>query len=482
VCFGATIVRVLRFACIALVVTFCSAASVRAAPPAHPLQTGLNLLSFGSDTSLAFAQAQAAGTTVVRLQLVWASVAPSSPPAGFEARNADDPSYDWSSIDGLVRQAVSHHLQPLVTIDRAPVWAEKGPGDLSTGGVRVDPVAFSDFTRAAATRYDGAHGLPRVRYWQAWNEPNISINLSPQFVAGRPAAPALYRPMLNGFAAAVHTAHRGNVVVAAGLSPFGSRGGAIVADAPMEFMRDLLCMSRGTHPKATCTKHAAFDVWDHHPYTSGNATHKATRPDDVSLGDLPKMTALLDAAYAAGHIASPTRPRFWVTEFSWDTNPPDPAGVPLKLHARWTAEALYQMWNAGVETAIWLALRDEPLSASFIQGGLYFRGSEGLATDKPKPALTAFTFPFVAYTRPAGVYVWARTPWGRPANVVVERRRGSTWQRLALVRTDRFGIISTTLQGTFTKSDVLRAHTASARSLAFSLTQPPDRIVTPFGR
>jgi hypothetical protein len=170
-----------------------------------------------------------------------------------------------------------------------------------------------------------------------------------------------------------------------------------------------------------------------------------------------------------------------VTEFSWDTNPPDPAGVPLKLHARWTAEALYQMWSAGVDTAIWLALRDEPLSASFIQGGLYLRGSGGLATDKPKPALTAFAFPFVAYVRDKGVYVWARTPWGRPANVVVERRRGSTWQRLAVVRTDRFGIISTTIQGTFAKSDVLRADTASARSLPFSLTQPPDRLVTPFG-
>jgi hypothetical protein len=483
-CIGATIVHLLRLACIALTVTvFCCVPCALAGSPAHPLQTGFNLSTFGSgsDTSLAFARARAAGTTVVRLNVTWDSVAPTSPPDGFEARNPNDPSYNWSKIDGLVRQAVLHHLQPLVTIYDAPVWAEKGPGDLSSGALRVDPAAFGDFARAAATRFDGAHGLPWVRYWQAWNEPNITLMLSPQFVDGQAVAPALYRSMLNAFAPAVHSAHRGNVVVAAGLSPFTLKAGSIVTNGPMRFMRDLLCMSRGARPKPTCATRVVFDVWDHHPYTSGNAMHKATNPDDVSLGDLPKMSALLDAAYRAGHIVSPTRPAFWVTEWSWDSNPPDPAGVPLALDARWTAEALYQMWLGGVDWAMWLSLRDQPYPASPYQGGLYSLGPGGLATDKPKPGLTAFTFPFVAYIRGAGVYVWARTPWGRPANVVVERRRGSAWQRLAVIRTDRYGVASSTIQGTFAKSDLLRAHIASARSLSFSLTQPPDRLVNPFG-
>ena len=37
-----------------------------------------------------------------------------------------------------------------------------------------------------------------------------------------------------------------------------------------------------------------------------------------------------------------------------------------------TAEALYRMWAAGVDTVVWFRIRDEPLRTSFYQSGLYF--------------------------------------------------------------------------------------------------------------
>ena len=52
------------------------------------------------------------------------------------------------------------------------------------------------------------------------------------------------------------------------------------------------------------------------------------------------MKVLLDAAARTRHVRSRAPVRFWVTEFSWDTNPPDPRGVPVKLQARWLSEAL----------------------------------------------------------------------------------------------------------------------------------------------
>src|SRR5213075_986822 len=94
---------------------------------------------------------------------------------------------------------------------------------------------------------------------------------------------------------------------------------------PLSFMRRLLCLSRALRP--TCGFRVRFDVWSTHPYTSGGPTHHAIKPNDVSLGDLPKMRAVLDAAVRAHHILSSGRPEFWVTEFSWDSKPPDPGGV-----------------------------------------------------------------------------------------------------------------------------------------------------------
>jgi len=451
-----------------------------AASASHPLRTGLYLGSSGAADSVAYARARAAGTTVVRIPVVWSEIAPTAPLARFDAANPNDAGYNWAALDAQVALAVSHNLVPVLSIYHAPIWAQHGSGDKSTGAVGVSAAALASFATAIATRYDGADGQPRVRYWSAWNEPNVNVYLSPQFAHGAPASPAAYRTMLNAFANAVHRVNPANVVIGGELSPFTVVRGTTVTIGPLQFMRELLCMSTGDHPHPTCNTKVDFDVWAHHPYTSGGPTHKAFNPNDVSLGDLPRMRALLDAAYAAGHIVSHGAPGFWVTEFSWDSNPPDPKGLPLALHARWTAEALYRMWQAGVDLVIWLQLYDDPFPADAAQAGLYFLPSASGAT-RAKPTLTSFTFPFVAYLAPGGVSVWARTPWGTPGTVVVERKAGAGWRRVASLRSDRFGIVQAKLAGRYTKSDFLRAQVAGHTSLAFSLTQPPDRFLDPFG-
>ena len=83
-------------------------------------------------------------------------------------------------------------------------------------------------------------------------------------------------------------------------------------------MRKLLCLSKTLQP--TCRARTQFDIWSTHPYTSGGPTHDAVKADDVSLGDIPEMRAVLYAAVRVHHVASTKRPRFWVTEFSWDSS------------------------------------------------------------------------------------------------------------------------------------------------------------------
>ena len=485
-------------------VAACAGSAVAGLParPSHPLRTGIaDPATFGlADSALAFRRVRLAGGRVVRLALPWDSVAPASPPAGFEPTDPADPAYSWGGFDAQVRRAAENDLEPLVVINDAPDWAENRPPEAPPAmrDWRVDPGELGKFALAAARRYSGTlPGLPRVRYWQAWNEPNLSTFLNPQLASQLTKPPALpfdpadvvsadwYRPMVNAFAEAVHSVAGDNIVVAGGLEPFSGTSG-VIAVGPLLFMRRLLCMSNERVPRPTCAAGVHFDAWAVHPYTAGDAEHHARLPDDVSLGDLAKLTRLLQAAVKARQVIADRPLELWVTEFGWDTKPPDSGGVPLGLHARWVAEALYRMWTAGVSLVTWFGLRDEPRDGRpeqlVLQSGLYFRG-ETLALDHPKPALAAFRFPLVAYRAGQRLTIWGRTPWGKAGTVAVEQSTGRSWRSLVTLRSDRYGIFRATVRPAHGGGLLVRARLvkSSLRSVPFSLRRPPDLAVNPFG-
>lgn len=442
----------------------------------------------GPDRQVAFQHVRAAGATVVRLVLDWSLVAPTGTraPAGFDPRDPADPRYRWNAFDGQVQDAVAAGLSPLVDIVGAPDWAQ---GDTpkarpKDGPDRPRARALADFATAAGRRYGGdLPDLPRVRYWQVWNEPNLSFYLVPQELGGKAFSPGWYRSLVNSASDALHAVHAGNVVVAGGLSPYGPHTDTLVAVSPFRFMRQLLCMSSGPRPRPTCGHKVRFDAWSIHPYTSGGPTHSAGG-DNASAGDIGRMNALLRAAARAGHIVSARRVRFWVTEFSWDSSPPDPKGLPLKLHARWISEFLYRMWTHGVDLVTWYLIRDQPFTpTSTSQSGLYLRGDAGIASDTPKPALRAFRFPFVAFPHQGGrIFYWGRTSAGRPGIVLVEQSAHGGWQQVAALSTNRYGIFSGRISST-ASTGYLRARLAdgSDASLPFSLRDSPDRDICPFG-
>jgi hypothetical protein len=434
------------------------------------------------DSSLVFGRVAGAGATHVRLFLYWNVVAPAgaAKPVDFNASNHRDPAYDWERFDLEIRTAVRNRITPIVTIYGAPAWAQ-GAGSGIAGTVRPNAAELRLFARAAADRYSGRfEDLPRIRYWQVWNEPNLHIFLNPQFVGRQPASPGIYRGMVNAMAQGVKGVHRDNLVVAGGTAPFRDLSITHANWGPLGFMRELLCLDRNLRPK--CRARVQFDVWSHHPYTSGGPTRRAVLPDDVSLGDLADMRRVLHAGVRAGNIVAPRTPLFWVTEFSWDTRPPDPHGVPLALHRRWVAEALFRMWQNGVALVTWHSLRDHPLATSHVQAGLYYRAAT-FAADRPKPSLQAFRFPFVAFPQHAQkrVYVWGRTPSGRAARVLVEQQFQGGWKRLGIVQTNPNGIF----QARFAthRTGFVRARTTDRGEQAapFSLAHVPDRRFNPFG-
>jgi hypothetical protein len=449
------------------------------ARPGFATAVGDPSLLWSPDPRRGLQRVRSAGARSVRLILSWSRIAPAGPrrPARFDAANPSDPHYRWKDADRMIRLIVRQGLEPIVCILDAPQWAEDERVAGPPGTRRPDPDALGLFARALATRYSGGFArLPRVRYWQIWNEPNYATFLTPQGINGKAVSPAWYRRMLNEAAAGIRAAQPDAIVVGGSLAPTGSRP---VTDsvAPLQFVRQLLCVSGGRRPRATCTHRAAFDVWSQHPYTSGGPGLHAGS-DNVWVADLPRVRRLLVAAAALGHVTSPQPPRLWVTEFGWDSKPPDPAAVPQRLLARWVSEALYRMWRSGVSLVTWYQLRDGPLG----QGGLYFDDGTRYRLNRPKLALAAFRFPFVAYRSRGRVFVWGRAPHSFDGEVLVEQRLGrGPWQLVDVARSDDSGVFTGRLRAPARAS--LRARVRGrSPSLPFWLGKPRGVVLTsPFG-
>lgn len=439
----------------------------------------------------AFQQTKAAGASFVHMTIPWYDIAPASQPASWQPEDPGDPHYDWSYMDKGVTGAIAAGLTPVLQVDGAPHWAQrcKAPPEGSAGDLcDPDPAALAIFARAAARRYSGHFGgLPRVIYWQGLNEPNLSLFFYPQFVNGRPVSPALYRSLINAFYAAVKSVDPTNLVIAGGLGPIAVPGYTI---GPMQFTRLLLCMKGREKPrpiKGDCGGGVHFDIFDIHPYTTGSPTHEGGK-DDVQMGDLGKLQTLLRAADRAGRIHGTfKRIPLWINEFSWDTNPPDPGGLPMQIESRWVAEALFVAWRAGVRHFSWYSLRDqrpEP-NRSFpetLQSGLYFRGAE-IEQDQPKEILYAFRFPFVAYPTDHGVSFWGRTPVSAGGKVTIQFMRGGGWHDVLAVRAGANGIFSGVVPGRYgrNKKGAARAVFGAEAAIPFWMRPVRDFRQPPFG-
>lgn len=445
---------------------------------AHPLvlaTTNHGPVFDGAGMEDALDRAHSVGIRALRIYVSWEQIAPggTSKPAGFNASDPGDPRYRWGGVDALIRAATARGIDPILSIQEAPRWAERGFGGAPSTN-DPDPSEFGQFAHAVATRYSGGYaGLPRVRYYQAWDEPNFDGFLYPQFgPGGQVVSTDNYRNLVNALADGVKSVSSDDLVVAGGLASFSKPGHAV---GPMDFMRQLLCMSGGRNPAPTCHQAIRFDIWAVDPYTVGNAFHKSISSGGVSMGDLPTMGRLLRAATRAGQITHDAPVQYWITEFGWDSNPPDPQATPLGQLMREVPESLYQSWRSGVTLYTWYTLDDDPFGDSPYQSGLFFVNGDA------KPFVSALRFPFVAYRRGRRhVYIWGITPGGQRGRVAIEQQAGSRWRRRAWVRTDAFGIFSRTIRTSSRRN--LRADLPNVGiSPDFALVRTPDNPYPVFG-
>jgi hypothetical protein len=423
------------------------------------------------------------GADRLRITVFWKLVAPdaesSTRPAGFDAANpAAYPPGTWDRYQRLVDGARARGMDVNFNLTApGPHWATGTPPsdrpDLDETWA-PNPGEFGAFVTAVARRF------PQVDFWSIYNEPNQAGWLTPQWVADPrdgdrfiEFAPHLYRELVRqAWNALQATGQGGDTILIGETAPKGlleTKGITRSIDA-LRFIRAVYCLDdrlqpfRGTSaevrscpadPGRFAAEHPGLfqaTGFAHHPY---ELTFAPNRPPAYrsrwvttgNLGDLSRTLRRIRQRY--GQPSRPATP-IYLTEFGYQTNPPDRFGVSRTVQAAYLNHAEYlTRKNPNVRTLAQFLLVDdgEPVSRTFQSGLLDIKGAK-------KPAFRAYMLP-VHLPRPSvrrgqRLRVWGLVrvaPRGRAARARIEvRDRGSErWRRVRGVRTATTRELETTI-------------------------------------
>ena len=336
------------------------------------------------------------GADVVRVTLNWRQI---------ESRKGV---YSWSRSDALLRSLRAHGIAPLVTLYGSPPWAN---GGRSENWAPTSSSTFAAFAATAAKRY------PYVHLWTIWNEPNQRRWL-------RPTSPALYtQRLLNPAYAAIHRASPRSLVAGGVTAPRGSTGGV----SPVAWIAGME------------TAHARLDAYAHNPYplrrgetpTSGGCDHCTT----ITMATLPRLLTAVQRAFG-------TRTRIWLTEYGYQTNPPDRLlGVSYAAQARYLSEAALRAYQAPrVDILVHYLVRDEPQVGRW-QSGLF--NVRGFA----KPAAAAFGMPLTVLARTGlRTTVWGQIRPGGRSTFRLQQYRSGAWRTVGAYTTSARGFFQRTVR------------------------------------
>jgi hypothetical protein len=272
------------------------------------------------------------GTDVVKVNLYWDAVAPKGrrKPAGFDG--ADPASYVWSDYVSIAQAIRARGMRPYFSIGgRAPKWAAQRRG--RRGTYRPNAREFRRFAQAACQQF------PNVDIWSVWNEPNLFSWLGPQRKKGTPQSPSIYRGLyLAGHRGLTASGHGDDTILFGELMPRGGTDPRKVP--PLQFLREMACLDRNFRQyrgaaarRRGCRRVGRIPTsgFALHPYTLAKGPNVKEGRDEAAIGALSRVRRTLDALARRGKL--PRRLPIWITEFGYQTRPPDPNATPLRRAA-----------------------------------------------------------------------------------------------------------------------------------------------------
>jgi hypothetical protein len=412
---------------------------------------------------------------------------------GHPSRADIENTYTPSSAEfGQFVQAVGTRYSGAYRTDTSPAPADAPPpapsctpGPLGIGGSCPSPPSSPPTGSRTPAR---PPALPRVDYWSLWNEPNQAGWLTPQWVPGphghgwAESSPGLYRGLIDAaYLALGRSGHAADTILIGETAPKGLRvAGPTRSMKLLRFVRRLYCLDDRYRPlraSAATTRGcparpgAAFarehpvlfaaTGWAHHPYELSLAPNQVPPdPDFVTIANLPRLERVLDRALSSYHRGRPGGMPLFLTEFGFQTNPPNPAGVSLSQQAAFLNQSEYIAFRDRRVRALsqFLLQDDRPLpgrngvtkgyGATF-QTGLQFLGG------RAKPSLAAYRMPiFLPHPRVhrgGRLAVWGmlRVGPGGPRPVAIQvaapRDRGR-FHTVNTITTNARGYLTSTLR------------------------------------
>ncbi len=330
-----------------------------------------------------------------------------------------------------------------------------------------DPVA-----RAA----DTGGALPRVAFWSLWNEPNEFHFLAPQWgFAGSTViepAGAIYRSLVDGgYTGLAAAGHAGDTILIGETAPKGKTyPGASNSIKPLRFLRAVYCVGANLRPLGGdvaralgCptsdqahqfpAQHPALFMasgWGHHPYSLVTPPWlRSPDRDDVGFADLGRLTTTLRTIFGRYGVRRAGLP-IYLTEFGYQSRPPDPFGFPPAVQAAYLNQSEYEAYrNRQVRSYHqFLLVDDQPLTRYPRNSTLYWSTFQtGIVSLNGafKPAYYAFRLPIflpVTRRRSAGkLRVWGdlRPAANRTRQTATlqfrARSRGARWRKVASLTT-----------------------------------------------
>jgi Cellulase (glycosyl hydrolase family 5) len=363
---------------------------------------------------------KALGADTLRIEVKWSEVAP-RPGAKKKPRfTATDPAAypGFEPYDDLVRRAFGMGFRVMITLaPDAPRWATAGGRGHNYG---INASEFAAFARAVGHRYSGTFGgLPAIKIWSIWNEPNHIYFISPR---GR--APGIYRAMVQRGVPALRAATApGSKIFVGELAPVGT---ATKVMGPLRFLRGWLCLDKRWHRirGGSCRhfKKVSANAFAHHPY--GPSTRVPATRDIINMLAIRRLGAALDRAARAGRITRGLP--IYNTEFGYQTNPPDPF---VSTSPARQAELLNQMEEYSYRYARlksysqYLLYDDVARAGSAALRWAGFQTGLRFANGRAKPSFEAFKLAIVIRKRGRGVSIWGHVRPGTGTRYVQLQRR-----------------------------------------------------------
>jgi hypothetical protein len=267
------------------------------------------------------------GVDIVKLNLYWDEVAPNRrrKPRGFDGSNPAG--YQWSNYGAVIDGIIARGMRPFLSLGgRGPDWATGRKG--RRGTYRPNAKEFGLFAEAAGKQF------PQVDIWSIWNEPNLYSWLSPQRRSGAPTSPSIYRKLYLAGHSGLRRSGNDDTILLGELMP---RGGSDKRKVPpLQFLREMVCLDgnyrqySGRAAKLRgCSRVGRIPTsgFAYHPYTLAGGPKVKEARDDAAIGQLGRVRSTLDALARRGKL--PRRLKIWITEFGFQTKPPDPFGTPI---------------------------------------------------------------------------------------------------------------------------------------------------------